>query len=212
MKPTKSAKLYCLFSALIGWFAIILQAYFIILNRTMPLLPALIKFFSYFTILTNLLVAICFTYLYFNKESRIKTWFSKAKTLKAINVYILVVGLIYNLVLRPLREAKGLEILADELLHAVVPLLFIIFWVFFVEKSRLKWKDAFAWLIYPFVYLIYSLIRGAIIKQYPYFFIDANKLNPMEILINCLMLFIVFLMLSWLFIGIGKLISKPTQT
>ena len=157
-------------------------------------------------------MAICFTYLYFNKKSEFKTWFSNPKTLTAINVYILVVGLVYNLVLRPLREAKGLEILADELLHAVVPLLFMIFWIFFVEKSRLNWKDAYAWLIYPFVYLVYSLIRGSIIKQYPYFFIDANILKPMEILINCLMLFIAFLILSWLFIGIGKLISKPTQT
>ena len=93
----------------------------------MPFLLALGKFFSYFTILTNLLVAICFTYLYFNKKSKIKTWFSSPKTLTAINVYILVVGLVYNLVLRPLREAKGLEILADELLHAIVPLLFMIF-------------------------------------------------------------------------------------
>ena len=211
MKSSISAKFYCLFSALIGWFAIILQAYFIILNRIIPLLPALVKFFSYFTILTNLLVAICFTYLYFNKESKINTWFSNPKTLTAINVYILVVGLIYNLVLRRLREAKGLEILADELLHAVVPLLFMIFWIFFVEKSRLKWKNAFAWLIYPFVYLVYSLIRGAIIKQYPYFFIDANTLNSMQILMNCLMLFMVFLILSWVFIGIGKLISKSTQ-
>jgi len=212
MKSSNAAKFYCLFSALIGWFAIMLQAYFIILNRIMPLLPTLVKFFSYFTILTNLLVAICFTYLYFNKESGIKTWFSNPKTLTAINVYILVVGLVYNLVLRPLREAKGLEILADELLHAVVPLLFMIFWVFFVEKSRLNWKNAYAWLIYPFLYLVYLLIRGAIIKQYPYFFIDANTLKPMEILINCLMLFIVFLILSWLFIGIGKLFSKPTET
>ena len=120
----------------------------------MPLLPTLGKFFSYFTILSNLLVAICLTYLYFNKESEIKTWFSNPKTLTAINVYILVVGLVYNLVW-PLREAKGLEILADELLHAVVPLLFMIFWIFFVEKSRLKWKNAFAWLIYPFVYLVF---------------------------------------------------------
>ena len=211
MKPSKSAKLYCLFSALIGWFAIILQAYFIILNRIMPLLPTLVKFFSYFTILTNLLVAICFTYLYFNKESKIRTWFSNPKTLTAINVYILVVGLIYNLVLRPLREAKGLEILADELLHAVMPLIFMIFWIFFVDKSRLKWKNAFAWLIYPFVYLVYSLVRGAIIKQYPYFFIDANTLNPAQTLVNCLTLLMVFLILSWLFIGIGKLFSKSNH-
>lgn len=208
MITNNSSKTYCLIFAILGWFAIILQGYFTITNTLIPVIPTLAKFFSYFTILTNLVVAICFTILFSSTNSKLGKWFSNAKTLTAINVYIFIVGLVYNVALRGIYIPVGYEKIADELLHVVMPLAFLIFWIFFVDKSSLKLKNAFSWLIYPLLYLVYTLIRGYFVKQYPYFFIDANKLGATEILINCLILFTCFLGFSWLFIGLSKLFTK----
>lgn len=208
MIANNSSKLYCLIFAIMGWFAIILQAYFSISNSVIPIFPTLTKFFSYFTILTNLIVVICFTFLYFSDASKLGKWFANAKILTAINVYIFIVGLVYNVALRGIYIPVGYESIADELLHVVMPLAFLIFWVFFVDKSNLKLKNAFSWLIYPLLYLSYTLIRGYFIKQYPYFFIDANELGAVDILINCLILFACFLGFSWLFIGLSKFSNK----
>ncbi|HEU0228665.1 MAG TPA: hypothetical protein VFQ86_13075, partial [Arachidicoccus soli] len=55
---------YILAGALIGWLALILQFTLTMLHRSLPVSTSIIKYFSYFTILTNLLVAICFTVLW----------------------------------------------------------------------------------------------------------------------------------------------------
>ena len=83
----------------------------------------------------------------------------------------------YNLVLRFLWDPQGWQLVADELLHTVIPLLFLLYWFLFVKRRNLYWKDAFLWLIYPFVYLLYVFFRGAITGLYPYPFIDVPALD-----------------------------------
>lgn len=62
----KSLKLNSRFFAIIfvlGWFALLLQLYLIILHRVSSLPETIVRFFSFFTIQTNILVALCFTFL-----------------------------------------------------------------------------------------------------------------------------------------------------
>ncbi len=203
----KHYKLYCLTGALIGWFAVGLQLYVTITTRVLPLVDALIKFFSYFTILTNILIAACFTALCLKENSKLNKWFSKNTVLTPLTVDILVVGLVYNLVLRSTSHPVGLGILADELLHSFLPAWVLLCWFLFVDKNGLEWRSAFSWLIYPLVYLVYILIRGAFSEQYPYFFLNVIKFGYMSVIGNCVALFFIFLLLFWLFIWISKKIS-----
>src|SRR4051812_38806133 len=99
-------------------------------------------------------------------------------------VYITVVGLVYNLILRQLWKPAGLQFVDDELLHSVIPFLFILYWLMFVPKSELKWKDVLFWLIYPLIYLICILIRGALSGFYPYPFINTDDIGYYETFIN----------------------------
>jgi hypothetical protein len=85
--------------ATIAWLAVILQLYLQIVNRTTAVSEALIRFFSYFTILTNIIVAVCFTALALQKGKAFNI-FNNPGRLTAVTVYILIVGLVYNLVLR----------------------------------------------------------------------------------------------------------------
>ena len=191
-----------------GWFALIAQFYLIIENRTASIAETIIRYFGFFTILTNIIVAVCCTFLLFRPASQAGKFFSKANTQTAIAVYIFVVGLVYNIILRFLWKPEGLQMIVDELLHSVIPLLFIIQWYLYAPKQGLKWKDIFPWLIYPLLYLIYTLFHGSLSAFYPYPFINVNELGYNRVLINCIGLLIVFLFLSLLFIGSAKLMSK----
>jgi len=129
MQYKRGAKLLLAAICLLGWFALVGQFYLIILNRITSIPEIIIRYFSYFTILTNLLVAICCTALLTNRNSKIKSFFSRQNTLTAVAVYITVVGLVYNSILRFLWNPQGLQWIVDELLHSVIPLLFIAFWL-----------------------------------------------------------------------------------
>lgn len=208
MLQSKTAKWISLIIVILGWFALIAQFYLIILNRTTSVGETVIRYFTFFTILTNLLVALCFTYLLFNPKSKPGIFFSKSTTLTAISVYIIVVGMVYNLILRFLWSPKGLQFIVDELLHTVIPILCIIFWWKYARTKALKWKDAYPWLIYPLVYIFIILIRGASSGFYPYPFIDVNTIGYAKVFLNSAILAVCFLGISLLFIGIGRRSNK----
>lgn len=194
-------KLLLIILAVCGWFALVTQFYLIHKNSERPFLDITINFFSFFTILTNLLVAVGVTMLLAHTRSKL----TKNESLSAIAVYITIVGAVYNLVLRWLWQPQGLQKLTDELLHTAVPVLFVVFWIAFVPKDQLTWKSALVWLIYPLVYSIYTLIHGAITNWYPYPFIDPNKIGWNSVAINSVYVLIAFFVVSLIFIGIGKL-------
>ena len=207
-------KLSFIFKAIIAitaWFALILQLYILIHNTPsngMTPLQAVGRFFIFFTILTNLLVAISLTFILLKPNSSVGKFFAKPSTVTAITLYIFIVGLVYNIILRRLWQPIGLQLLADELLHVAVPVLFIIYWIFFVEKGSLKWKNCFSWLLYPVAYLFYALIRGYIEGFYPYPFLDLNELGYQRVILNCLGLTIVFIVIGFLLIAIDKIFAS----
>ena len=201
---SKSAQFFIVTGAFLGWFSVLLQFYLIIINREASVPETIIRYFSFFTILTNLLITVCFTILLCNPLSSWDRFFSSPSTLTAFAVYIAIVGLVYNGILRFLWSPQGVQQFVDELLHLVNPLWFLLFWIFFVPKSRLKWKNVFFWLLYPLFYLIFILIRGSVSGFYPYPFINVNNLGYPGVLVNCLVLFLGFLLISLLFVWIGK--------
>lgn len=198
------AKLLLAGICLLSWFALIGQFYLIILNRVTSVPETIIRYFSFFTILTNLLVAICCTILLTNSNSKIKSFFLKQNRLTAIAVYITIVGLVYNFILRFLWNPQGLQWIVDELLHSVIPLLFIVFWLLIVPKGKLHWKSVLAWLLYPLIYLVFVLLRGIPSSFYPYPFIDVDKIGYYKTFINSSGMLLAFLAISILFKTINR--------
>ncbi|MFT3945398.1 MAG: Pr6Pr family membrane protein [Agriterribacter sp.] len=54
-------QIFAFLIAFVGWLAVILQFYLMVENRTASVTETVIRFFSFFTILTNTLVAIAFS-------------------------------------------------------------------------------------------------------------------------------------------------------
>ena len=204
----QSAKIILFIIAILGWFAVITQLYLIIANRQVSVTETLFRYFAYFTVDTNIIVALCFTFILLDPKYRLGNFFSRPATITAITVYITIVGIVYNVILRSQWTPTGLQMIVDELLHTAIPVLVIMFWLVFVPIEELKWKNAFPWLIYPAIYMIYALIHGAITKFYPYPFVDVNELGYNKALINTGGVLLVILILSLALIGTGKLMKK----
>ena len=116
----------------------------------------------------------------------------------ALALYIFIVGLVYNLVLRGIVTLTGLDWIVDNLLHVIVPVLYVLYWLIFTPKKILQWKNILPWLIFPAVYLIYSLLRGPVADWYPYPFLHAGKLGYEKVAMNSF-----FVLAAFLIVGLG---------
>ena len=187
--------------AIVAWFAVVEQFNIMLDNRILPVGETIIRFFSYFTILTNTIVALYFTLDAF-KPRRFR-----AGVLTAITVYIFIVGIVYQVMLRHVWQPVGIQKLVDELLHTVNPVLTILFWIRFEAHQEVRNKQIPYWLVYPVFYFIYTFVRGAITGFYPYPFIDVTQLGLQTALFNGVLVFIFFALMCFLFVFIGKKIK-----
>ena len=174
------------------------QLYLFINDSTKTIGVVLIRFFSYFTILSNIAVSICFFSIAFTKQNQIQFW--KLNTTKtAILVYILVAAIVYNAALRSLWAPTGDQKLVDEMLHVVMPLLFLLYWWLFSQKTAFNRRNVTNSLLFPFINLVWVLIYGAFSNWYPYPFVDAFNHGYPKATISSVVLLGVFGLLSLLF-------------
>jgi hypothetical protein len=196
--------------ATLGWFAVVMQFVLMMQNRVELLTETTIRFFSYFTILTNCLVALYFSVLWYKKPISLFTRFEKPGFLTATTLYITMVGAVYQLVLRGIWEPTGMQRIVDELLHSVIPVYVMVFWIAYENKKDISWKFIPSWLLYPMCYLVFILFRGNLSGFYPYPFVNVPELGLEKVLINSGVLVFAFLLLAFIFVWIGKQLKSKT--
>ncbi len=151
------------------------------------------NFFSYFTILSNILVLVINADLALHPSGRSSTLWRVLRLNAVVNIS--VTGLIAFTLLRRLPEVQalvGLGRLSDTLLHYVVPILTVLGWLLFGPRTRFTIQAVWLSLIFPGVWLVYTLLRGAAVTWYPYPFVDLRIIDPLEVLINCVFIGAMF--------------------
>ena len=194
-------------AVLLGWAGLSIQLYLIFYSRWAlgaSLLGGLLSFFSYFTVLTNTLVATVLTCALTSRESAARRWFLQPWVSSGIAVSIAVVGLAYNILLRHLWHPEGWQWLADELMHDVMPLLFLAWWWLCVPKGTLRLWHIALWVIYPLVYFAYALLRGHLLATYPYPFIDVDTLGYPQVFVNAGGLLAGFVLIALVVIALDR--------
>ena len=131
----------------------------------------------FFTILTNLLVAVTMTWVAIGCKV-------SPEVLGGLTLALLLVGVIYMTLLRGLMHLNGPALIADTLFHKVSPVLMALWWLLFAPRAKLRWSAPILWAIYPLGYLIYVLARGRMDGRYPYPFIDVGKLGWLQTALN----------------------------
>lgn len=144
---------------------------------------AVVTFFSFFTILTNL--AITLIYLGALAPALPLAWTRRHATRTMMAAIIMLVMIVYHLLLAPIWDPQGLFRVADYGLHYVAPLVYAAWWATLPrDGARLAYSAALAMIAPPLVYLLYVLARGAVTGLYPYPFINAAEIGYASLAVN----------------------------
>jgi hypothetical protein len=212
MSPSLRSRSLTFALAAIGWFSILLQGYLTLSAAAVNgqgIGGGLVAFFGYFTILTNLLVCLSLTFPLLMPSSPPGKYFSRPEIMAALATSIVFVGLSYHFLLRNVWHPQGAQKVADLLLHYVMPTLTLIYWWLVSPKRSLRWVDPLYWGAYPALYLAYVLIRGPIVRSYPYGFIDPVAIGYPRTMINSSGLLLVFFGLGLLLVALGRTQKHP---
>jgi hypothetical protein len=192
--------------ATVAWLALAAQTDITVhrmLARGLSVFDGIERLSSYLTNLTIFAIALCFSCVAARAGSPLGRFFRKPPVVTAIVVYIVFVGLAYNLLLRHLWTPSGYRAVLNECLHTVVPVLSVLYWVLFVPRFHLSLRKCLLWLIYPLSYLCITLWRGSTSDFYPYPFINVGELGYPHVLFNATLLVLAFVTLMGVFIALN---------
>lgn len=195
---------------IIGWITLSIRLYLRITEYNFSAVESTIQFFSYFTILTNLFVTIYCTNQLLKPNEKNTSILNKPETLTALMVFILIVGLVYHIALKPIWNPEGMQMILSEICHTFIPLGAFILWIISDNKKTIELKMLLKWLLYPIIYIVFVLIRGNYANFYPYPFLDVQTLGIGKVLVNSLFLLIVMIIFLILFYFIGKKLPNKT--
>jgi hypothetical protein len=187
--------------ALCAWLTITLQWSLMFGRSAYSFKQTLSRFLGYFTILSNILVALAFTAWFIYPVSILMDK-PVAIISTAISVYIIIVGVIYHLLLRKSFPLVGLDKLANALLHTWLPLFYVLFWYLLVPAGMLDISLIAYFLILPLLYLGYILILGHLTTHYPYPFVNVAENGYPKVIRNAVLIALSFVLLSALLIYI----------
>jgi hypothetical protein len=170
-------KLAAAFVALVCWAGILLQFWASYTFRHYELIPTLWTLARFFTIISNLALAVAMSAVALGKRV-------SPLVLGGLTLAILLVGIVYRTLLAGLHPLTGLALIANDLLHDASPLLMAAYWLLFVPRRQLRWTAPWWWALFPVTYFLYVLARGQLDRHYPYPFIDVVKLGWTQVALN----------------------------
>ena len=191
--------------ALLAWTGLIVQ--FAVLFRVNGSIGTTVStLLAYFTIITNLLVAALFTAIVGGWRIVNATW-----ALAGAALSILLVGVVYALLLSGLYQLTGGAAFSNVLMHQLTPMLVPLFWLIFVPKGGLSFRDPLLWAVYPLVYFIYALVRGQISGFYPYPFLDVRHLGWARAGLNAVLIAFGFLIVGWAMTLLDRRLGRASR-
>lgn len=145
------------------------------------------NFFSFFTILSNVLAAVALgigaAWALGQKDPARPEPRWLAVLLACASTYMIVTGIVYSVLLRGVELPQGVTVpWSNEVLHVVIPLVLLIDVVVAPRRRWLPWSTVLIAAIFPVVWAVYTLIRANLVVSpatgnpwwYPYPFLDPH--------------------------------------
>jgi hypothetical protein len=206
-------RLAALVVAALAWCALLLQLGIVLRGAIVHgsgIGQAILTYFGYFTVLSNLFIALIGTAGAMGRTPDAPGLFYGPQSVGCGTTAIVLVGLTYHALLRQLWDPTGAQRLADVLLHYVVPLTAVLHWLVYRGRDQLSWRAPFRWCLYPVLYFVFMLLRGALTDIYPYPFVDVTALGYVRVLGNAAALLGAFTVLGFAVRGVGRLLSSSS--
>ncbi|MCW2748488.1 MAG: F420-dependent oxidoreductase [Nocardioidaceae bacterium] len=176
---------------------------------------SIVNLFSYFTIQSNLLILVTAALIALNPQ-RNERWFRILRFAGLIG--ITVTGIVFATVLAGKADLSGASWVYDKMFHYIAPVAAVVGWVVFRPRTRFEKGDLYA-LVWPLVWLAYTLIRGEVaaprtlnfsneLTNYPYPFLDADREGYLSVGISCVVITVLFTGLAALYLWLTKRLAN----
>lgn len=146
----------------------------------------LANLFSYFTILSNILVLATSGTFALRPEPAGALF--RVLHLDAL-LSIAATGVVYAVLLAATEHPTGWSVVSTTIFHDVVPVAFPLVWLVFGPRPRLTWRLVALAFVWPVAWLACTYVRGAVTGWYPYGFLDATLLGFWGALLGGLQVF-----------------------
>jgi len=127
-----------------------------------------LHYFSYFTIDSNLLAAAVFLILAVRRGER-SAGFEMVRGLAVI--CMVVTGVVFSVLLSGTNVDTAIP-WVNDVVHSVMPIVVAVDWLLDPPRVSLTYRQGLTWVLYPAIWLAYTLIKGPIVDKYPYPFLD----------------------------------------
>lgn len=171
---------------------------------------AIVDTLSYFTYESNLFAGVVFGLLGY-RAIKSRSVANLQGYRGAATAYLLITGIIFNLLLNAPSFGTS-EILVNILYHHIAPLYVAIDFVLDTPIPPITYRRALLWVIYPIAYMIYTFVRGAITKWYPYPFFDALHHSFATVATNVVGLVVFGLVLFFVLSQVSKRVPSLFKT
>lgn len=152
------------------------------------------SFFGYFTNLSNILAAIALLIGAYNLLQRREPTLTTDLARGTAAMCMAVVGIVFSILLRD-EDVGSLQPWVNTVLHYIMPVVMVL-----------------DWLIFPFIYIVYTLVRGAIADFYLYPFLNPAKVGGYGgVALYCLGILVLFILLSWRFMFLGNSLKRHVE-
>jgi hypothetical protein len=167
-----------------------------------------LNFFTFFTILSNLLAMA----VLLEGGRRQLTGQPPLPDLwrGAAVVYMTVTYLVFAVLLRDLQEELQTHVAwVDSVLHRVTPIVLMVDWLIEPPHQPIPFRRAVVpWLAFPLAWTAFTLVRGAIDGRYPYPFLDPANGGYGVVALYCIGIFALFLAVVWVVAAIGTALRE----
>lgn len=161
------------------------------------------NFFGYFTIQSNVFVAVAFAVALVASARRKRADLGVSLLRGAATVYIATTGIVYNTLLTNVDVSTSVS-WSNDVLHKVMPVWVVLDWLLFSDRARLRLRHVWWFLIYPAVWLVVVLVRGATDGWVPYPFLSPS-LGYGVVALYCLGIAVFIALMGILVIGMSRL-------
>jgi hypothetical protein len=184
--------------ALIAWTGLVLQVAGV-LPRSASLIWAVWTMLRFFTITTNLLLAVVMTGIALGRPA-----FGSPRLLGGVTLALGFVGVVNVTLLHGWLNLGRSDLIADLLLHYVTPVAMLAFWLLLRPRGALQYRDPVLWSLYPLAYAVYAIARGAVDGVYPYPFLDIAQIGAGRTGANLGLLWLSFVLVGALMVWLDR--------